>query len=139
MAEGSWFNINFNLGEFFKGLGISGELVDRIRLGGGLVGKVTNAVIVFFVLLIVAAYKANAERLLAGIVIVGAVIFLIYMFSMIVFAVKNPTQMLLSGSEFVAWRQIEISAKSVPNPPSEPITIDPGPKALPNSEDEPTT
>ena len=131
--------LEFDTEEFLKGLGISGETISRIRLGRGVVGRVSYVAALTIAALALIAYKASGERLRIGIAATISIVFLIYFFRTLRFAEKHKDLALLEGAELLALRQMELRAKSVPNPPQQPVLPDPGNRPLPDPDSEPTT
>lgn len=89
---------------------ISGSF-DRIKLGSGVVGKVTNGLLGLFALLGIVAYGLRGEiwslLLLAA---VAVVLFLTYAFGVAFYAVKHPNLAALEGSDLIRWRQMDMAA-----------------------------
>jgi hypothetical protein len=108
--------------DLLKHFGISAESVNRIRLGRGVVGKTTSAVVVVLLVLAVAIYKLSDPKLvllLAGLV---SLIFIIYFVGVLRFADKNPGAALLEGAELLQWKQFDMEAKGLPEVPGVPVT-----------------
>src|SRR5438309_11054829 len=101
--------VDFDPEEFFKSLGLSG--ISRIRLGHGVVSRVSYVAAVALIALGIVAYKTGNEQLRSGVAVGIALIFLIYFFTILRFAAKYKEIALLEGAELLAWRQMDISAK----------------------------
>ncbi|MBI4608959.1 MAG: hypothetical protein HY726_08125 [Candidatus Rokubacteria bacterium] len=111
--------------KILEGLGFSGESLERVRLGRGVVGKTTYVALGALALLSIVAWRLNDPQLLLVIAGVGALLFLIYFIGILVFANRNPATALLEGAELLRWRQYDLAAKGLPNPPPTPAIVDP--------------
>ena len=98
--------------DLLKALGFAEESVQRVRLGRGVVGRTTYAVVVALGVLGVVASRVDPEALLwvAGLV-VG--LFILYFAGVLFFAQRNPGTALLEGAELLRWRQSELAAKGL--------------------------
>jgi hypothetical protein len=106
-------------------LGVQAGALEKVRLGGGVVGKISYAVIALILVLGVIARQTTDPRILI-ILAGGAVgVFLIYLVSILVFTARHKEFALLDGAELIAYRHLEITAKDNPNPPKQPIVTDP--------------
>lgn len=92
---------------------IPGLDIKSIKLGNGVVGKATNALIALIALMAVIAYRSNPDM---QIYILGTAVFvfLIFFIAVMIFAVKHPNIAVLEGAELIAWRQMDMAA-SDPN------------------------
>ena len=130
------------LPDLLKVLGFAEESVQRVRLGSGVVGRTTSAVVVALVVLGVVASRVDPEALfwVAGLV-VG--LFVLYFFGVLFFAQRNPGAALLEGAELLRWQQSELAAKGLgriaPAPalqePAEPAGGQESPSVVPEEKD----
>jgi hypothetical protein len=102
---------------------IPGFDLKGIKLGNGVVGKTTNAIMALLAFLSVVAFRISQDMLLY-IGAAGALIFLIYFAVVIVFAKKYPNIAALEGAELIAWRQMDMAA-------SDPKIIEGAPNTAP--------
>jgi hypothetical protein len=84
---------------------------DRIKLGSGVVGKVTNGLLGLFALLVVIALGLKGDipslLLIAGI---GVTVFLLFAIGVAIYAIKFPNLAALEGADLVRWRQMDMAA-----------------------------
>ena len=128
--------------DLLKSLGFAEESIQRVRLGRGVVGRTTYAVVVALGVLGVVASRVDLEALLwvAGLV-VG--LFVLYFAGVLFFAQRNPGTALLEGAELLRWRQSELAAKGLgriaPAPalqePAEPAGGQEPPSVVPEERD----
>jgi len=109
-------------------MGIEGgslEGVARIRLGRGVVGNTTYAIIAFMLCsaIAVTALRSEPYLALAAIALFGAV-FVIYLLGTWRFAEKNPALAMLGDSEWLKYHQSQMGAQGVQEIPHMP----PGPE-----------
>ncbi|WP_199085976.1 hypothetical protein [Bosea sp. ASV33] len=101
---------------------------DRIKLGSGLSGKLTAALIALYGVLAVAAYGLSGHvSALLFVVVAAIVVFLVFCGGMAFYAIKYPGLAVLEGADFIKLRQIEMSA-------SDPRIMTAGPNSLPPPE-----
>lgn len=85
---------------------------DRIKLGTGVVGKLTTGIVALFGVLGVIAFglKGNEHALL---MLAGAsiLVFLSFCAGVAVYAVKFPNLAALEGADLIKWRQMDMSAR----------------------------
>jgi hypothetical protein len=102
-----------------EGAGISAEALDRIRLARGFVGKASYvAGVALIVVGGIALRAAESSVLIFG--IFALAIFAIYFGGTLWFAHRHPGEALLEGAELIKWRQMEMAAKNLLPPPSQP-------------------
>lgn len=118
----------FNIDSAFAGLA-------KVTLRGGVVGKVTFAVVAVSVALAWIAWSAHNVWVSVG---AGVLIFLLafpMLWRLISFADRNPQAAILEGAEFVLHQQIVQAAKGIPSLPSGEVRMQPeaieGPAADP--------
>lgn len=116
--------------DFLKGFGVSAESVDRIRLGRGVVGKTTYAVIIVLIVLGIALTRTSVPWLVLVLAGMAALLFIMYFVGVIRFAGRNPGAALLEGAELLRWKQFDLAAKNIPVIPDTPPLVDPS-KPLP--------
>lgn len=113
----------FDFGEMLKSFGPSVSGIDRIKLGRGLVGKLAGTLqallAVCFITVVAGIFLRSPLIVLAGLA-AGVVCFLLNSLFSIIFSMKYPAIALLEGAEFVKYRQLEMAAKEIPSPPSQP-------------------
>jgi len=110
------------LEDILKVVGVSAETLDRVRLGRGVVGKATLAIIGAFVVLGIIAW--GLKGLAIPLLIVAAfvvILFVVYLVGVVRFANQNPAAALLEGAELLTWQQL--AAKTIPNPPDSNVAI----------------
>ena len=111
-----------------RSAGFSSSGIDRIKLGSGVVGKMTSTLmglyIVCFACVAAGAYLNIQYMVFCGI----AAAFFAFLFgsvSSMWFAKKYPAVALLEGGELVKYRQIEMATRDLPVPASQPNTEPP--------------
>jgi hypothetical protein len=119
-----------------KVLGINPESL-AIRLGRGVLGRVSYVAALAMVALAVVAYKSTDKLVQVVVIAAIAMLFLIYFFGILRFSIKHRDIALLEGAELLAWRQMDIHAKTVPIPPQQTVLADPGTKAISGPGDDP--
>jgi hypothetical protein len=115
----------WGIASVFKGIGISAEALDRIRFGRGVIGRVTFVALAVFAILGIVADRVSGNYFLIGIGAAAAVLFLVFLFKVLDFAKKNPAIAVLDGAELITWRQLDLAAKGIPNPPAAVSLPDP--------------
>jgi hypothetical protein len=104
-----------DLRDVFRSVGISGDSVDKIRLGRGVVGKSSYvAVVALAALAVVCTRLSDAHPwflLFLGLMIL--VVFCLFLLGVLWFSYRNPGVALLEGSELIQWRQIDLAVKGV--------------------------
>ena len=113
------------LTDLFQKAGIS------IRLGQGVVGKTTTAVVVALIGIAIVGRNLSNEWLAGGCALAIGIIFIVYFVGILWFATKNPAAALLEGARLLKWQETEWIAKGMLSPPSTPRMSDPkGPRSL---------
>jgi hypothetical protein len=111
--------------------------IDKIKLGSGVVGKLAatqmGLYVVCFAALVAGAVMQNPIMVFSSLG-VAACGYVFGSLSSMIFAARHPDLALLEGAELVSFRQIEMAAKSIPIPPSQPNTA---PPSLPPTEGTP--
>ncbi len=123
--------------ELLKLVGLSRESLERVKLGRGVVGKTTWALLSIIALLAIVASRVSVDWMLLLISGAGIVLFIVYLFKVLAFADKHPDLALLEGAELVKWRQMDVAAKGAGTLPSGPL-VQP-PPLLESIKDEPDT
>ena len=103
-----------------EGAGLNVEAFDRIKLGRGVVGKVSYVAAAALLVLAAAALRISGVWLFAGLIGATVIVFLAYIMGILWFATKNPGIALLEGAELIQWRQMEMGVKGVKSIPQEP-------------------
>ena len=118
--------------DFLKVVGWTGQ---GVRLGRGLVGRSTHALIVFLVVLGIVALRIPVEWLF---LVIGAafVAFVVYFGGVLWYAHAHTGASLLEGSELLHWQKMEIAAKSTGTLPDVQVTQEPARPALKAPDDE---
>jgi hypothetical protein len=117
--------------DFLKNLGIATDTVSRVRLGQGVVGKTTLAVLFVLAVLGIVAWRLTDTWPLLAIGLAAVLVFVLYLKRTMDFADRNPAAALLEGAEFLKWQQTELAAKNMLIPPRSDAIIDPDNPALP--------
>jgi hypothetical protein len=110
-----------------KSSGFSSSGIDRIKLGNGVVGKMTTTQMGLYVICfagIGAGTWINNPYMIEGFVAVAFVSFLFSSIASMIFASNHPAVALLEGAELVKYRQIEMAAKDISIPSSQ-VNIEP--------------
>jgi hypothetical protein len=105
------FGLPAGLGEMIGGLA-------KVKLPGGVVGKVTLALIIICVVIGAVALKAANVWIEAGALGMIFVMAFVILWKLISFADRNPQAALLEGAEFLVHQQIVNVAKNVPSFPA---------------------
>lgn len=89
------------------------ESVSKVRLTGGLVGRVCTVLVVLIVCLAALGIASRNEWVIGGTILLLVVVALPVIYKIISFAEKNPNVAILDGAEFVrAERLRQQSAKN---------------------------
>ncbi len=106
--------------------GIGGEGPERVRIGAGVVGHTTYAVLAVCAAISAASFalSGHPEYALAvtGVIALVAVIFFLGTW---IFAHLHPDQAAMGGSEWRRFRETQLASKNNPNLPSFPVVPDP--------------
>ncbi|MDP3257325.1 MAG: hypothetical protein Q8S58_20410 [Bosea sp. (in: a-proteobacteria)] len=99
---------------------------DRIKLGTGVVGKLTTAVVALFGVLGVIAYGLQGkEGALLTLGFAAIAVFIAFCGGVALYAIQFPHLAALEGADLIKWRQMDMAA-------SDPkIVIDNQPNVLP--------
>jgi hypothetical protein len=115
-----------DLGKVLEGLGVKAESAGRVRLGRGVVGKVTNAFIAVAVVVAAAILSLSGQPwLIFALALLFALGFFVYQRSILNFARRNPHLALMDGAEVTDYKRLELAAKGIPLPPPSPLMGDP--------------
>ena len=107
--------------EFLKTVGWAGG---GVRLGRGVVGRSTHAIIVFLVLLGIVAIRIPVGWLL-WVVGAGLMAFITYFGGVLWYGHQHTGASLLEGSELLHWQKMEMATKSIGVLPDTPVIQDP--------------
>ena len=106
-----------------RGAGFSSSGIDRIKLGNGVVGKMTSTQMGLYVVCFAGVCGGVYLNIPYMMVAFGGVALLSFLFSSIAgmwFAAKYPSVALLEGAELVKYHQIEMATRDLINPPDQP-------------------
>lgn len=109
-----------DINKILEGVGLKTEAFDRIKLGRGVVGKVTYVVVTIVAALAIIALRTSDTLLLWGLLGSVVLVFLIYFAGVLSFASKNPGVSLLEGAELIQWRQMDMGIKGAETLPMAP-------------------
>lgn len=99
--------------------------ISKVKLRGGVVGKVCTVLIVIAVATAIIAYVAHSiwVCVLALVLLFGTA--LPILLRLLTFADKNPQAALFEGAEFLAHEQMQMGMKSTPILPESKVMIPP--------------
>ena len=101
-----------SLADILKTFGLSEKSVDRVRLGRGVVGRATYAVVAALSVLALVAWRGDSAMLL-WVAVLATALFFVYFCGVLWFANRNPGVALLEGAELLRWRQTELASKGI--------------------------
>jgi hypothetical protein len=101
---------------FLKGI----QNISKVKLHGGLVGKVSIVLIIFCLSLCGLAFWIKNLELTWGVIIIVALVVFTLLWRVIRFAEKNPQAALLEGAEFLVHERLVYGAKNDPDIPINP-------------------
>jgi hypothetical protein len=121
-----------NYPKILEGLGISSESIQKIKLGRGIAGKLTNITIVVILVLGGISLKLNNWILLAIAFLIITIV-AIYCFNKILKISKDkPDIAILEGAEFLVYHKMKLGAKGISEIPRlENPQLEPGSPDLP--------
>jgi hypothetical protein len=90
------------------------ERVSRVKLTGGLVGRVCTVALVYSVVIGVLGALSRNEWVMGGAVVAILVIVFPMLWRVINFAEKNPQVAILDGAQFLKHEQLVLASKGVP-------------------------
>lgn len=90
------------------------EKVSKVKLNGGVVGKVCTTVMVVSLSFTALGYSSSNEYVKAGAIVAVLVFSTIFLWKVIGFADRNPQAALLEGSEFIVHEQLKMGSKNTP-------------------------
>lgn len=103
------------------------EIGGVFKFGSGVLGKSAIAVGIFLLAIPVAVWRLHSDLAVLGALVFGALIFLLWFFSVLRFANQHPDLALLDGAEWTGWKKFEAAAKgSAPTAEQLKITSAPG-------------
>src|SRR5213080_2866878 len=97
------------------------ERISKVKLRGGVVGKVSIVLIVLILVIGAIAYHLNALWVSVAAIVLLAILTLVLLFRLIRFAERNPHAALFEGAEFLVHEQMKLGMKS------QPVLPEPGP------------
>jgi len=108
-------------------LGSKSESLQRIRMGRGVVGKISYVTAIALPVLGAVAYIISKSNPVMSfyIAIMIVAITLIYIVGVLLFSHKHPSTALLEGADLILWRQIDLAAKGITSPPDRLLIVDP--------------
>jgi hypothetical protein len=95
-------------------LGITGESLQKIKLGRGAVGKITVISVVALIAIAGVGYKVSGTVALLAVVGLLALVFLCTLGCILYIAVKQPEIAVLEGAELVLYKHITLGIKGQP-------------------------
>ena len=90
------------------------ERVSKVKLTGGLVGRVCTVVLVSCVVIGVLGALSRNEWVMGGVVVAILIIVFPMLWRVISFAEKNPQVAILDGAQFLKHEQLVLASKGVP-------------------------
>lgn len=100
------------------------ERVGKVKLQGGIFGKLTWAIIVVCICVTVLAYSTDNLYIVSCAIAAILVFAFLFFNKLLRFAENNPQAAIMDGAEFVMHEQIVHAAKGEGNLPMQPNTID---------------
>jgi intracellular septation protein A len=102
-----------DIDDLLKGLGVSAESFDKIKLGRGIVAKISRVAITALLALGAATLAMHDDQLRMIAIAVLAVVFFIYVGVVVYLTSKHPLTSILEGAELVAWRRMDMGVKGL--------------------------
>ena len=100
-------------GKILEAFGVSGDEVHRIRLGPGVVGNTSTAIIVIIVGLAVEAFALKEHpTVMFGALAVTFVLAMTYLIGTWWFAARHPDLALMGGAELLQLRHMQMAAST---------------------------
>jgi hypothetical protein len=103
------------------------EVGGAFKFGSGVLGKSAIAVGIVMLAVLVAVFRLHSDASIIAVIIVGAIVLLIWFFSVLVFAAKHPDLALLEGAEWTGFQRFRSEAKDY-----QPSESEKKPSALPS-------
>lgn len=94
--------------------------VSKIRLKGGVVGKVCTVLVVLCIVVAFMAWVAKNPWIVGGAILLLIIICFVMLWRVIQFANKNPAAALMEGAEFLLHQQLILGSKHTPAIPVDP-------------------
>lgn len=91
--------------------------LERVKLGRGVVGKLTNIGLAFFGIIAIVVARSDNPWIMGGAIVSAVAAFGFFVYRVTEFADKHPEAALLEGAEFVAYKKLQMSAKGRMLPP----------------------
>lgn len=106
--------------------GIGGEGPEHVRIGAGVVGHTTYAILAVCAAISAVSFalSGHPEYALAAIGVI-ALVAVIFFLGTWIFAHVHPDQAAMGGSEWRRFRQAQMASKENPNLPNFPVVPDP--------------
>lgn len=115
----------FDIRKILEGFGLSEESVDQVKLGRGVVGKVTYVAMAAVAVLGLIAWRLTDESYLILVAGSTILIFIVYSIGILLFARSNPGAALLEGAELLRWKKYDLASKNHPAPRENRTIADP--------------
>jgi len=113
-------------GEILRNLGINTNALERVRFAPGVVGNTTYVAAGVFGAIVAVALGLGSHAEIAETLIFGLLGFLVfYLLGTWIFAHLHPDIALLSGSELLKWRQMDMGVQGLTSPPTGPNVLPP--------------
>jgi hypothetical protein len=116
-------------------LGISGESLQKIKLGRGAVGKIAVISVAALITIAAVGFKVSGTPSVLTVVAVLGLVALSALGCVLYVIVKQPEIAVLEGAELVLYKHVTLGVKGQPSLPANAIPI-PEPPALPADEGE---
>ncbi len=99
--------------------------IGRIKFGSGVIGKTGTVMLGVVIVFGIVAYRIDGFWALAGIALLTAAVFLVYLFATLRFAERNPNIAVLEGAELIQAKRLDLGASEMPALPDQ--TVGPNP------------
>ena len=86
--------------------------LERVKLGRGVVGKLTNIGLAFFGIIAIVVARSDNPWIMGGAIVSAVAAFGFFVYRVTEFADKHPEAALLEGAEFVAYKKLQMSANA---------------------------
>ena len=105
--------------------GINVSALDAIRFTPGVLGKASFVAAAAVFSIAAVAVVSRDFWVFLPVANMILLIFIPYFFGSLWFAHRHPGEALLEGAHLIQWRQLELAAKGMPQPPPGPAIEDP--------------
>lgn len=116
---------DLDLPKILEKYGINSESLHKIHFGQGVVGKSSLVAIAACATIAFIASRFHGDWFLASALAAIVIGFPWYIRKITRFAKKNPELALMEGATLLAWKQTQLAAKEIPEPPNEPLISNP--------------